>query len=59
MNKYNKLKLKIHLQKGLEMETNTSPMMRGAIALSIVIIALGLFALCVTPLAKVFVELIK
>lgn len=29
------------------METNASPIMRGAIAFSIVIVALGLFALCI------------
>lgn len=41
------------------METNASPIMRGAIAFSIVIVALDLFALCITPLANVFVELAK
>ena len=40
------------------METNASPIMRGAIALSI-IVALGLFALCITPLANVLIELAK
>ncbi|MDD2167370.1 hypothetical protein [Glaesserella parasuis] len=41
------------------METNASPIMRGAIAFSIVVIALGVFALCITPLANVLVELLK
>ncbi|HFT1754610.1 hypothetical protein DNAOFDDG_02003 [Mannheimia haemolytica] len=41
------------------METNASPIMRGAIAISIVLIALGVFALCVTPLANVLIEMIK
>ena len=41
------------------METNASPIMRGAIAFSIVIVALGLFALCIIPLANVLVELAK
>ena len=50
MANYSKTKLKIHLKKGLEMETNASPIMRGAIAFAIAIIALGVFALCVTPL---------
>lgn len=58
MSKYSKTKLKIHLKEGLEMETNASPIMRGAIALSI-IVALGLFALCITPLANVLIELAK
>ena len=57
MSKYSKTKLKIHLKEGLEMETNASPIMRGAIA--IVIVALGLFALCITPLANVLIELAK
>jgi len=47
------------LKEGLEMETNASPIMRGAIALSIIIVALGLFALCITPLANVLIELAK
>lgn len=59
MSNYSKTKLKIHLKKGLEMETNASPIMRGAIAISIVIIALGLFALCITPLANVLIEIMK
>ncbi|AGQ37506.1 TPA: hypothetical protein PWY45_001940 [Mannheimia haemolytica] len=59
MSNYSKTKLKIHLKKGLEMETNASPIMRGAIAISIVLIALGVFALCVTPLANVLIEMIK
>lgn len=59
MSKYNKTKFKIHLKEGLEMETNASPIIRGAIAFSIVLIALGLFALCVTPLANTLVGLIK
>lgn len=59
MSNYSKTKLKIHLKKGLEMETNASPIMRGAIAISIILIALGVFALCVTPLANVLIEVIK
>ncbi|QIM63147.1 hypothetical protein A1D29_07560 [Pasteurellaceae bacterium Orientalotternb1] len=59
MKNYSKTKLKIHLEKGLEMETNASPIMRGAIALSIILIALGVFALCITPLANVLIELSK
>lgn len=59
MSNYSKTKLKIHLKKGLEMETNASPIMRGAIAFSIVIVALGMFALCITPLANVLVELVR
>ncbi|BAS48417.1 hypothetical protein AANUM_1186 [Aggregatibacter actinomycetemcomitans NUM4039] len=59
MSKYSKTKLKIHLKEGLEMETNASPIMRGAIAFSIVIVPLGLFALCITPLANVLIEVIK
>ena len=59
MAKYSTTKLKIHLKEGLEMETNASPIMRGAIAFSIVVIALGVFALCITPLANVLVELLK
>ncbi|HHF7283455.1 TPA: hypothetical protein ACPSFQ_001058 [Haemophilus influenzae] len=41
------------------METNASPIMQGAIAFSIVIVALGLFALSITPLANVLIELAK
>lgn len=59
MNNYTKTKFKIHLRKGVEMETNASPIMRGAIALSIVVVALGVFALCVTPLANVLISIIK
>ncbi len=33
--------------------------MRMAIALSIILIALGVFALCVTPLANVLIKLIN
>ncbi|WP_233113713.1 hypothetical protein [Aggregatibacter actinomycetemcomitans] len=59
MSKYSKTKLKMHLKEGLEMETNASAIMRGAIEFSIVIVALGLFALCITPLANVLIEVIK
>ncbi|HHF3866482.1 hypothetical protein [Haemophilus influenzae] len=41
------------------METNASPIMQGTIAFSIVIVALGLFALSITPLANVLIELTK
>lgn len=57
MRNYSKTKLKIHLQKGLEMETNASPVMRGAIALSMILVSLGVFALCITPLANVLIAL--
>ncbi len=41
------------------METNANPIMRGAIAFPIVIVPLGLFALFITPLANVLIEVIK
>ena len=47
MGKYNKTKLKIHLKEGLEMETNASPIMRGAIA----------FGKCVSRIIKIKVFL--
>lgn len=59
MRDYSKTKFKIHLKEGLEMETNASPIMRVAIAFSIVVVALGVFALCLTPLANVLIELVK
>ncbi|STO64340.1 Uncharacterised protein [Haemophilus parahaemolyticus] len=59
MQNYTKTKLKIHLKKGLEMEANASPIMRGAIAAAIIFISLGLLALCVTPLANVLIALAK
>ncbi len=53
MNKYSKTKLKIHLEKGLEMETNASPFIRVAIGLAIILIALSVFALSIAPLMNV------
>lgn len=41
------------------METNASPILLGSIAFSIVIVALGLFALCIKSLANVLIEVIK
>lgn len=40
MNKYIKTKLKIHLQKGLDMETYSTPIIRFAIAFTIVCLGL-------------------
>ncbi|HDR0631175.1 hypothetical protein ABWE90_01095 [Pasteurella multocida] len=49
MRNYSKTKLKIHLKEGLEMEANTSPVMRVAIAFAIAVIALGIALAFSTP----------
>ncbi|HHT7871381.1 hypothetical protein [Pasteurella multocida] len=49
MRNYSKTKLKIHLKEGLEMEANTSLVMRVAIAFAIAVIALGIALAFSTP----------
>lgn len=44
MSKYNKTKLKIHPKEGLDMETYSTPVIRGAIAFAIICLGLALSA---------------
>lgn len=48
--KYNKTKLKIHPKEGLEMETYASPFVKTAIGIAIILVAMAVLALGVTPL---------
>ncbi|HDX1086929.1 hypothetical protein V0I11_02895 [Pasteurella multocida] len=59
MAKYSKTKLKIPPKEGLEMETYATPFIKTMIGIAIFLIALGVFALCITPLTNVLVELVK
>ena len=49
MVKYNRTKLKIHPKEGLNMETYSTPVIRGAIAFAIVALAVGFCLLFATP----------
>lgn len=48
MIKYNRTKLKIHPKEGLNMETYSTPVIRGAIAFAIVALAVGICLLFAT-----------
>lgn len=52
MSNYSKTKLKIHPQEGLEMETYATPFIKTAIGIAIILIALAVFALGMTPLVS-------
>lgn len=52
MSNYSKTKLKIQPQEGLEMETYATPFIKTAIGIAIILIALAVFALGMTPLVS-------
>lgn len=50
MSNYSKTKLKIHPKEGLEMETYATPFIKNAIGIAIILMAISVLALSVTPL---------
>ena len=46
-------------KEGLEMETYATPFIKTAIGIAIILIALAILALGITPLANVLIELMK
>lgn len=52
MSNYSKTKLKIHPKEGLEMETYASPFIKIAIGIAIILVALAVLALGITPLVS-------
>lgn len=52
MKKYSRDKFKLHPREGLSMEGLITPFLRFCIGISILAVALGLFALFVTPLVR-------
>ena len=59
LSNYSKTKLKIHPKEGLEMETYATPFIKTAIGIAIILIALAILALGITPLFNVLIELMK
>jgi len=47
---YSKTKLELHPKEGLKMEMYSSPFIRMCIGIAVLLVALGMFALMVTPL---------
>ena len=50
--KYSKLRLKKHMKDGMDVTIDASPFVQVMVGVSIVLFALGLFALAVTPLVN-------